>query len=407
VPSATALSTGTIYISTGLISLLDNEAQLAYIVAHEIAHVERNHHYTKLRNAILDEELDREKQAEGQKKRAIWGMIGAAAGAAVGGIAGGADAAQFGALGGALAGYGIASLAFRNKFQPTDWETVTENEADEAGMKYMLERNYDAREIPKLYARMDNLVARDARLGLGFMGSPARTRERTANIQSLLSGSFKPELERRLQSAGLTGSSPDFSLLMAALKRDNGIEALNYDLYAMAKDNLEEAAQFRSNDPRVHYNLGRVLALTARTAEEKQQAMGAFLKGIQYDADRGAYPELHLEHSLHLISQNNPALQEEIQNELKAYVALYQREHAGRLPPNMHIIYDYFLLAGNANWYVPPSSVVSTKNVEALYVTPVTSAPPTQTKEVVDRATGRAVEKPVPLPTAAAAPPSQ
>jgi hypothetical protein len=43
IPEARSLSTGTIYISSGLLALVDNEAQLAYALAHEIAHVEREH----------------------------------------------------------------------------------------------------------------------------------------------------------------------------------------------------------------------------------------------------------------------------------------------------------------------------------------------------------------------------
>ncbi|HEX8091391.1 MAG TPA: M48 family metalloprotease [Blastocatellia bacterium] len=43
IPEARSLSTGTIYVSSGLISLADNEAQLAYILGHEIAHVEKDH----------------------------------------------------------------------------------------------------------------------------------------------------------------------------------------------------------------------------------------------------------------------------------------------------------------------------------------------------------------------------
>ncbi|MGH9556100.1 MAG: hypothetical protein ACRD2Y_09800, partial [Terriglobales bacterium] len=65
-------------------------------------------------------------------------------------------------------------------------------------------------------------------------------------------------------------------------------------------------------------------------------------------------------------------------------------------PPNMHIIYDYFLLAGDTSWYVPPVSVISTKNVDAVYVKPVESAPPTATAEVVGRATGKTSEESVP-----------
>ena len=50
------------------------------------------------------------------------------------------------------------------------------------------------------------------------------------------------------------------------------------------------------------------------------------------------------------------------------YVMLYQREHGGQLPSNMPIVYDYLLLAGENNWFVPPAVNVSTKNVEAIQV---------------------------------------
>jgi predicted Zn-dependent protease len=396
VPSAESLSTGTVYVSTGLVSALDNEAQLSYILAHEIAHVERKHLYNILRNQILDEELDKERTAQAERSRAKASIFGALAGAAIGGAAGGWSGVAMGTAIGGIAGTAIGHAAFRNQFQRTEWCKLYEDEADETGLKIMLDHNYDAREIPRLYARLNGLVSRDARVALGFVAKPERIRERTANVQNLLTTTHKAEIEQRLQSGGLKGSGPDFALLMSALKRDNGILAFEYDLYAMARDNLEEAANLRSNDPRVHYYLGRVIAMTGRTPQDTQAAIAAFQRGMQYDAQRGEYPELHLENALHLISQNNPANQPEIQSELKTYVALYQRNHAGGLPPNMPIIYDDFLLAGDTSWYVPPAAVVSTKNVDALYVTPVAAAPPTATGDVVGRATGRVAEQATP-----------
>jgi Zn-dependent protease with chaperone function len=41
IPMAESLSTGTVYISTGLVALLDNKAQLSYVIAHEAAHIYR------------------------------------------------------------------------------------------------------------------------------------------------------------------------------------------------------------------------------------------------------------------------------------------------------------------------------------------------------------------------------
>lgn len=49
-PNAFALPNGSIYVTTGMIALLDNEPQLAAILAHEITHVTRRHSYVHNRS---------------------------------------------------------------------------------------------------------------------------------------------------------------------------------------------------------------------------------------------------------------------------------------------------------------------------------------------------------------------
>ncbi len=44
-PNALALPNGSIYVTTGLLTLIDNESQLAAIIAHELTHVMRRHTY--------------------------------------------------------------------------------------------------------------------------------------------------------------------------------------------------------------------------------------------------------------------------------------------------------------------------------------------------------------------------
>jgi predicted Zn-dependent protease len=50
VPNAFALPNGSIYVSTGLLALMDNESQLAAIIAHEMTHVLRRHSYFQNRS---------------------------------------------------------------------------------------------------------------------------------------------------------------------------------------------------------------------------------------------------------------------------------------------------------------------------------------------------------------------
>ena len=49
-PNAFALPNGTIYVTTGLMTLIDNESQLAAIIAHELTHVMRRHTYLQNRS---------------------------------------------------------------------------------------------------------------------------------------------------------------------------------------------------------------------------------------------------------------------------------------------------------------------------------------------------------------------
>jgi len=50
VPNAFALPNGSVYVTTGLLALMDNESQLAAVLAHELTHVMRRHTYLQNRS---------------------------------------------------------------------------------------------------------------------------------------------------------------------------------------------------------------------------------------------------------------------------------------------------------------------------------------------------------------------
>jgi hypothetical protein len=397
IPKAESFSTGTVLVSTGLISMLDNEAQLAYVLGHEIAHVEKNHFYEALRMAVVENELNKEKEEITERKRAIFTAAVSAGTAGLGtGVANGLKGTLIGAVIGLGSGAFLSKLVFRDHTTVTEWPDVFENDADETSIGYILDQNYDVREAPKLYARMETAAAHDPRIGLGFIAQASRMKARNAKIQELLSGTLKPAIEAKLKGAGLTGSSGEFNLIMATLKRDNGIIAIDYDLFAMARDNLEEAVSLRTDDARAQLYLGKVISLTARNDEDRQEAEQHFMKAIQYDESRGAYPDPHLEHALHMIGENGDKA--EIRKELESYIALYQRQHAGSLPNNMPILYDYLTLVGETNWYAAPAAVISTRNVEPIRTSTSGSQTALTGPEVIAVATGAAT------PAAAAQP---
>jgi predicted Zn-dependent protease len=376
IPKAFSLSTGSIYISTGLLALLDSEAQLSYILAHEVAHVEQKHEYKQIRNAVLEDELNKAKEARAERTKTAIALGGALAGGLLGGLAkGGAAAILAGALSGGVASGLAAELLVHPKLQEHEWSVIDENEADEYGAKYMLDQGYDVREVPRLYVSLDRIVSKDQKVGLGFMGDPRRVKQRTGHIQQLIAGDLKPKLDKLVASNGVTGSGTEFPVLISAARRDNAIIAMQYDLFAEARQNLEDALAQRSNDPSVHFYLSRVEALTARTPEEKREAVSHITQAITLDAARGAIPDLHLEMAISLLDQSNSANKAQIINELKTYVTLYQRDNAGALPGNMSAIFDYFNLVGETGWYLPPEWYPATQlmNTSAPTIAPATT----------------------------------
>ncbi|HEV7374833.1 MAG TPA: M48 family metalloprotease [Pyrinomonadaceae bacterium] len=432
VPEARSLSTGTVYVSSGLLSLIDNEAQLAYILGHEIAHVEKDHWREDVLVAHGVDEYN-EKQ---QKRRNILGaVIGTAA--SVIGINGG-GAGQLIGTAAIIVAPSVLKLVVRDAV--VSWDRMQEDEADQLGLKYMLERNYDPHEVPKFYANMRQTTQRDQRARLGFIADSRRVDERmelvnlalgtlTSSSQTLyvgalnlaarrldnatpsqppaaqqaepgkpldpsrntaereaaalkaISGELSADIQAKLDAGELIGTSAEFASVMAGLKRDNGVRAYYYDMFQMARDNLEESLRIRSNDPYAHFYYGKVLKLTARNMAEKSRALNEFVRAIDLDKRR-VLPESHLYRALSLIEGKDPNQMRDIVTSLKEYVSLYQREHSGTLPPNMDVIYDYMQEAGEMTWTATPAINVSTKNIEPIGVssaagtrTPVTTMP--------------------------------
>ncbi len=435
VPEARSLSTGTIYVSTGLLASIDNEAQLSYVLGHEIGHVEKEHWKD---DVLVAEGLEdwNEKNRQQREKFGMFAKIGL--GIATRGMV---DAGNITGLGVTLLADAAVPTIFKLAMPDSviGWDRQQEDQADEAALRYMLDRKYDPREVPKFYAKLKSLTQRDKRAGLGFIASAARLVERepalttaipllitsgttmlfagaeafnqhnmqqqvnetvkamlpkpekpldsgkkldpTASAdtreqasQAAVTGEYAARVQELLDAGELIGSSAEFQSVMAAIRRDNGIRAFYYDMFHMARGNLEESLRIRSNDPFAHYYYGVVLKLTARTLGEKQRALNEFALAVQYDR-RKVLAEPYLHRALAMIDSRESHTREIVEN-LKEYVQLYQRQNAGALPANMDLIYDYMQDAGETSWTAIPAMNVSTKNIEPIGVTsPVAQRP--------------------------------
>jgi hypothetical protein len=118
--NAASLPDGTLLINTALLGAIQNEAQLAFVLSHEIAHVLQVHYWREVH------------ETRGQRVGLI--IAGVVAGAFVG------DVGLF------MAGLGIASVV-------NGHQRELENQADRLGLQNVIEHGYDPREAPK-FCRM-------------------------------------------------------------------------------------------------------------------------------------------------------------------------------------------------------------------------------------------------------------
>lgn len=111
--NAAALPDGTVLIHTGLLGAVENEAQLAFVMSHEMAHVLQTHY-----------------------KREVDETRGARVGLIIAGVAAGAFIGNIGLF---LAELGIASAV-------NGHQRELENQADRLGLQNVIEHGYDPRE---------------------------------------------------------------------------------------------------------------------------------------------------------------------------------------------------------------------------------------------------------------------
>jgi hypothetical protein len=343
-PYADSLATGTVYLSSGMISLLDNESQLAFLLMHEAGHVILSHH--------LHQFIEAEK-AEKRANRIK--LIGAVAGALVGGAVGGKeDAIKGGVL-------GVLGASVIESFRAHRFLKEIQLESDQFATQVLLQNGFDAREAPTLMAKVGDIVRRSGGAVALAFGNAADLPQRSDKVKELLGGTYQPVVTRILNGDGFRMSSPRYSQLMSELKRDNGLLALDRDLFIIARANLEEAAAVRTDDPLTMYGLGVLYRTIGRTDEDIARASSYLKSAMEFDEVRHRFPEAYLQYAVELLSREDPQRYPEIQKALRSYVVLYQRKEGGKLPREMRFVYDYLDLTGDRSWIAYGVSNVSSE----------------------------------------------
>jgi predicted Zn-dependent protease len=396
IPHAYTLSTGTVLVSTGMISVLDNEAQLSYVLAHELAHVYKDHWKVKVMMPLAEAEYNKRQEKKRQMITGILTLATAGLGAAVAGEKG----LGIGLISGFIAGTAIGNYYSKNI--ALDWNVAQENEADDFALKAILGKSFDIQEVPRLYTTMAQVARVDNRTQLGFLGLRSRIRERSDYAQKMIAGNLQGQYQDALKGNKIKGTSPEFNLIMAELKRDNGIEAFYYDMFQMAKMNLQQSMTLRSDDPLTAYYYGRVMKQVGRTKEDLDLAQQSLLKAISLDS-RHEIPEVQLHRALLLMDNKDGTSNAEAIAALKLYITDYERKrtkdtsHDGRLPPNVDVLYGYMRVLGEKTWTAPALADLKSEsgNSSRTIAPPPASIPKVeQASETLSPANTRKTRKP-------------
>ena len=243
--NAFATPAGHVFINSGLLMVMDNEDELAGILAHEIAHVYCRH---------ISQQIER------SKKIGIATLAGVAAGV-LAGVAGSPEAAQAITVGSQAAGQ-AAQLSYSRE---------NEMQSDQLGLEHMNQAGYSADGLLKVLKKIRSKQWFGSEVVPTYLMTHPAVEERIAYVSSWIASQPK---KSELKSETI---NPKFD-------RTHTIVLTRYGDEDVVMANLEAAVKAHPDDPLAHYRYGLILARVGRRDEGIRQIKTALEKKA-FDTD--------------------------------------------------------------------------------------------------------------------------
>lgn len=241
---------GVLYLHTGILAKMENEAQLATLLAHEMIHATHRHLIKRYRDI--------------KNMTAFLSTVSVTLGGVGGGI--GNLAVLIGALG------TIASV--------TGYSKELETEADMEGFKLMIKSGYDPHEAVKFFSNLKKESEEQKEKEPFFFGTHPRLQERIENFENLIKN--KPQ-----EKWGNIKNTEIFLHKIHKVILDNSILDLKAGRFDTTQRGIEKYLTIKPNDPRAYCLLGELYRQKAIT-EDIEKAKFYYEKSISIDP---SYPE--------------------------------------------------------------------------------------------------------------------
>ena len=232
---ATAYPNGIIYIHSGLLARMDNEAQLAAVLGHEITHITQRHALRLFRKAKDQPALLRAVEHTLSKTKSLQ------------------DMAQFMGISGSIA-------AFSGNIREL------EAEADRMGIDLMARAGYDPREALFIFDQMSEEMERE-QLEESLFGNHPTVRQRVVNLQNLIDAQY-PQKVSEIRNPEI------FLAKLLRLFLDNVELDIQQGRFKAARSGVEKHLRIKPDDARAYFLLGEIY--------RQRQQEGDTLKALDY-----------------------------------------------------------------------------------------------------------------------------
>jgi Zn-dependent protease with chaperone function len=249
--NALAYPNGVIYIHSGILARMDNEAQLAAVLSHEMTHCTHRHSLRVIRSikdrpayiAAVQDTLS--KISAVQEVARLFGITGSMA---------------------AVSGY----------------NRELESEADQVGLDLMTKANYDSSEALRLFEHLKQEIETEGIEEPFFFGTHPNVRQRIENVRDWLAGENKVKHP-------IVKNTTEFKLRLQRVVLANARLDLRLGRFDITQKTVTKYLEMRPNDARAYYLLGEILR-QRDDQDEAGTAVRYYEKAISLDP---FYPEPH------------------------------------------------------------------------------------------------------------------
>jgi len=249
--NAFAFPNGVIYIHTGILARMDNEAQLAALLGHEMTHCTHRHALKTLRHFKGKSDFLAGVQGSLIQFSGIGKLVN-----------------QLGSLG--------------SKAAVSGYRRDLETEADLVGLQLMAKAGYDPNEALRLFEHLKRELEEENMQEPFFFGCHPRLQERVENCEKFLKTRSQKE-ETGIKNTGV------FLTKLHKVILDNAWLDLKAGRFHSAQRGAEKYLKIEPNDAGVYYLLGEVFRQRAK-ADDMHKAKAYYEKAISLDP---FYPEPH------------------------------------------------------------------------------------------------------------------